>query len=491
MYIMPYSLSLRPADVLAVSRDFNDTLQLTRNMNKLLFIALTLLTLNCYSQDNIKIEMTESYELSNIILALTQYGRTDKWDVQKVSPYYDEVLKYFEPVKNHPLLDSVNYSRPKWEKFLGFRTDMYAFSFNQNGKLKRDYPFNSFGPVEVDKYIDLINDFVLKSNYRQFYKNHKDFYDKIVSNYKEYYFVTKSKQFLDKVAEKPISDSKKRYVVAVSPLVGGQNCHRDTDSSTTVDFPNISKDLILGNFETDYNTRIVENHSLFTEMDHGYVNPISDKYEKLITSNFNLTKWDKESGYPGINSFNEYMTWAVYDLFIKENFPKVADSIALQWQYQNASRGFIAQNLFAKKVSELYFKQKANRRIENIYKPLLKWCKKIENKIIQPTLLNIDTKNFVKADISNLAVEFSDEMNTRNPFQIQIVEFKSGNQTGKEKLIEVENAVWTNNGKKLTLKIDTDFEEFAIIFNWWGMDKPLLSENGVLLKPQSYILTKK
>ena len=106
-------------------------------------------------------------------------------------------------------------------------------------------------------------------------------------------------------------------------------------------------------------------------------------------------------------------------------------------------------------------------------------------------MLNIDTKNFVKADISNLAVEFSDEMNTRNPFQIQIVEFKSGNQTGKEKLIEVENAVWTNNGKKLTLKIDTDFEEFAIIFNWWGMDKPLLSENGVLLKPQSYILTKK
>jgi hypothetical protein len=90
---------------------------------------------------------------SNIILALTQYERTDKWDVQKIPPYYDEVLKYFEPVKNHPLLDSVNYSRPKWEKFLGFRTDMYAFSFDQNGKLKRDYPFNSFGPIEVDKNI--------------------------------------------------------------------------------------------------------------------------------------------------------------------------------------------------------------------------------------------------------------------------------------------------------------------------------------------------
>jgi hypothetical protein len=460
-------------------------------MNRLIFIIFTIVSLNSEAQNGIEVETTESYELSNIILALTQYGRTDPYDVQKVPPYYNEVIKYFEPVKNHPLLDSVNYSREKWEQFLGFRTDMYAFSFDQNGKLKRDYPFNSFGPIEVDKNINLINDFISKSNYRQFYKDHKELYAKIISNYKEYYFVNKSKQFLDKVAKKPENENKKRYIVTISPLVGGQNCHRDTDSSTTVDFPNISKDLILGNLETEYNTRITENHSLFTEMDHGYINPISDKYEKLIASNFNLEIWDKESGYPGINSFNEYMTWAVYDIFIKENFPKVADSISLQWQYQNASRGFIAQNLFAKKVSELYFKQKGKKSIENIYQPLLKWCKKIESKIMQPTLLNINTKKYVKTDVSNFSVEFSDKMNTKNPFIIKIYETKNGNQTGRERLIEVKNAVWTNSGMKATFKIDTDFEAFITIFNWWGIGKPLLSENGILLKPESYILVKK
>ncbi len=458
-------------------------------MNKLLIAALTLISLNCYSQDNIKIETTESYELSNIILALTEYGRTDKMDVQKVAPYYNEILKYFEPVMKHPLLDSVNYSRKDWEKFLGFRTDMYAFSFNQNGQLKRDYPFNSFGPTEVDKNIDLINDFVLKSHYRQFYNLHTAFYDRIVSHYKEYYFVNKTKQFLDKVGENHKNKSNKKYVIAISPLVGGQNCHRDTDSTTTVDFPNIGEDLILGNLETNYNTRIVDNHSLFTEMDHGYVNPISDKYEKLIASNFNLTKWDKASGYPGINSFNEYMTWAVYDLFIKEKFPKVADSIAMQWQEINVSRGFIAQNLFAKKVSELYFKQKGNEKIERVYKPLLQWCKSVENKIIQPTLINIDSKNFVKKDISNLVVEFSEEMYVKSPFQIQIFEFKNGKQTSIEKTITINNAVWSKNGKELTLKLDIDFEEFAILFN--GVDKPLISNSGILLKPKSFILVKK
>lgn len=207
---------------------------------------------------------------------------------------------------------------------------MYAFAFDENGILKRQYPFNSFGPKEVDKNIDLINDFVSKSNYRKFYKDHIDFYNKLTSNYKDFYCIDKSKLFLDKVAEKR-DDSKKKYIIAISPLVGGQNCHRDVDSLTTVDFPNISKSLILGNFDNDLNTIIVENHSIFTEMDHGYVNPISDKYSKQITANFNLKKWDKDSGYPGINSFNEYMTWAVYDLFIKENFPQVADSISLQW----------------------------------------------------------------------------------------------------------------------------------------------------------------
>lgn len=93
----------------------------------------------------------------------------------KGGTYYDEVLKYFEPVKEHPLLDSVNYSRKEWEKFLGFRTDMYAFSFDKNGSLKRYYPFNSFGPQEVDKNITLINDFVKKSNYRAFYKKTRSF----------------------------------------------------------------------------------------------------------------------------------------------------------------------------------------------------------------------------------------------------------------------------------------------------------------------------
>lgn len=433
--------------------------------------------------------MTESYELSNIILALTRYGRTDKWDVQKVPPYYDEVLKYFEPVKNHPLLDSVNYSRKEWKKFLGFRTDMYAFSFDENGKLKRDFPFNSFGPEEVDKNIDLINDFVARSNYRNFYRTHFNLYRKIVSNYKTYYFLNKSTLFLDKIGRKP-KDNHKNYVIAISPLVGGQNCHRDIDSVTTVDFPNISKELILGELHANLEKRIVENHSIFTEMDHGYINPISEKYADMITANFDPVKWDKGSGYTGINIFNEYMTWAVYDLFIRENFPQHSDSISLQWQYQNASRGFFAQNLFAEKLSALYSTNKGNQRIEDLYPPLLQWCKSIENSISPPTLVNVEKKSFVTADVSRLRMEFSEPMDTSKAFKARLYEFNEGQQTGRERIADVKKIRWSEDGKELICRIDTDFRQFTLLLNWWGIEKPLRSAKGILLQPQSYLLLK-
>ena len=457
-------------------------------MQKLLFWAFLIISLKSHSQENIKIETSESYELGNIILALSKYGRTDRWDVQKVSPYYDEVINYFEPVKNHPLLDSVNYSRQKWKYFLGFRTDIYAFSFDGNGKLKRDYLFNSFGPVEVDKNLDLINDFVQKSNYRQFFTDHVKFYNSLIKNYKEYYFLDRTKLFLDKIAKKP--NVPEKYIVAISPLVGGQNCHRNIDSLTTVDFPNISKDLIMGNMENKLSRRVVENHSIFTEMDHGYINPISDKYADLIVKNFDNKKWNKQSGYPGIATFNEYMTWAVYDLFIKENFPTYADSISLQWQYQNSSRGFLAQNLFSKKVSELQSKNK-KKNIANIYKPLLKWSKEIENKITQPLILNMDMENFVKCDFSKVILEFSETMDTSKPFKIVVFEFKQEKQTGRDSVFEISNGKWSNDGKRVTFNLETDFNELSGVFNWWGNDKPLLSKNGIMLKPQSYILIKR
>ncbi|MDD4712970.1 MAG: DUF4932 domain-containing protein [Bacteroidales bacterium] len=460
-------------------------------MKKITFLILLIFSLKSYSQRNLKIELTESYELGNILLALTEYGRTDPYDVQKIPPYYNEIISYFEPVKNYPLLDSINYSRKDWKKFLGFRTDTYAFLFDQNGNLKRNYPFNSFGPEEVDKNLELINDFVKKSNYREFYKEHKKFYNQLMSNYKEYYYIDKSFSFLDRFAPNPIVKSNSNYVIAISPLVGGQNCHRDIDSLTTVDFPNIGEDLILGKMNGNIAGRITDNHSIFTEMDHGYVNPISEKYSELITKNFDLKKWDKESGYSGINSFNEYMTWAVYDIFISDSFPKEkTDSISSIYWKQNATRGFIAQNLFSKKLLELHDKNKSSK-LEELYIQMLKWCKKIENKISQPKLLNSDTKNYITLKNDIVDLHFSEPMQKSKIIDIVLIQFENGNQTQNKQKIKIENPVWSQDGIDVSFKIDSKFEQYAVGLYVWDSPNGLYSKNNILLNPQSYILVKK
>lgn len=455
------------------------------------FFLLLFFSIQTFSQKNIRIELSESYELGNIILALTNYGKTDPWDVQKIQPYYDEIETYFESVKHHPLLDSVNYSRKKWKEFIGFRSDMVAFSFNSNDRLKRDYAFNLFDTIkDVDKYLDLINDFVIKANYREFYSKHKDFYNKITTNYRQYYLIDNSYDFLDKVAKKTDTTKDKNYIIAISPLVGGQNCHSNIESiGATVDFPNIGKDLILGNLN-NLSQRILDNHTIFTEIDHGYVNPISDRYSKQIEQNFDSPKWDKNSGYDEIASFNEYMTWAVYDLYIQENFPtENVDSISNIYWKQNASRGFIAQNLFSKKLRELY-KNSKNKNLELLYKPMLKWSKMNQDKISKPNILNADSKNFQKLDKNNIVLNFSEPMEKSKIIELLLFQFENGKQTKNQKSIVIKDPSWSKDGKQVTIKVDTDYKEFAIGFYIWNSINGLYSENGILLNANSYILVK-
>jgi hypothetical protein len=454
-------------------------------MKKIFFILTFILSISLRAQKDVKIELPESYELGNIILALTEYGRTDPYDVQKTPPYYDEIITYFEPVKDHPLLKKVNYSRKDWKKFLGFRTDFYAFSFDEESILKRDFPFNSFGVKEVDENLELINDFVKKSNYRTFYKNHKQFYNTLITNYKEYYYINDTYSFLDRIAEKPKNENTKTYVIAISPLVGGQNCHRDINSSLTVDFPDIGKDLILRNLKNNISRRILDNHTVFSEIDHGYVNPISEKYSKEIKESFNLMNWDKKSGYTGISSFNEYMTWAVYDLFIKENFPKEkTDSLSAIYHKVNIRRGFIAQNLFSEKLIELY---KKNKSLDKLYVPLLKWTKKIGEKISQPSVVNANNKEFKKVDLNNMVVQFTERMKKTTTLQLKLYEYIDGKETSNTILI-VKNPVWSKDGKEVKFKLDTSYKNFELRFYVFNSMAGFYSKNGILLNPDNYLL---
>ena len=80
----------------------------------------------------------------------------------------------------------------------------------------------------------------------------------------------------------------------------------------------------------EYNQNVnemLESRVVFTEIDHNFVNPLSDKKIDIINKVFaDRNRWTKEgngtSAYESAYSvFNEYMTWGLFSLYCLDNFP--------------------------------------------------------------------------------------------------------------------------------------------------------------------------
>lgn len=443
------------------------------------------------SNDIISVTYPETYELANIILSLTEYGKTDKYEVRKDFDYYHKVQDYFKSVNNHPLLDSVNYSRKKWENYLSFRTDSYAFKFDEKNELKRTYDFKANdGFQPFDDHLDLINDFVKKSNFRAFFKQNKSYYNSIIEKYKKTQYLNEMREFLtQEFGAKYVNDEK--YNVVLSPFVYRMNCHRDIDSTTVADFITIPDYVLSDTVKTNPKDIATSLHNLFTEMDHGYVNPTTNKYKDLVTKNFDAKLWDNKSGYhkdKEFGVFNEYMTWAVYDIFLKKHFPDLADEIGLNWSFQNDSRGFIYAQLFTQKLLELYHEKEKNETINDLYPKLLDWTSTIQKELTKPKI-NIP-KEVIKAKFSEktpISITFSESMKKTDTITTIF-------QDGKNlrKFIDINatdhNLIWSDDDTKVQFNISLpkDLDTYYLQFNWWGTKHPLISQKGVLIKYGTY-----
>ena len=443
------------------------------------------------SKEIISVEYPETYELANIILALTEYGKTDKWEVRQGFDYYNKVQEYFKPVNEHPLLDSVNYSRERWEEYLSFRTDSYAFEFNENNELKRKFEFfanKGFQPF--DDHLDLINDFVQKSNFREFFKQNKDYYNAVSDKYKKTQYLNEMREFLTKEFGEQYSNDKK-YNVVLSPFVYRMNCHRDIDSTTVADFITIPDYVLSDTISTNDIDIATSIHNLFTEMDHGYVNPTTNQYKELVVKNFNADLWDNKSGYienDRFGVFNEYMTWGVYDIFLKKYFPSFGDEVGLNWSFQNDSRGFEYPQLFTQQLLFLYNQKEDRETVKDLYPKMLEWTSEIQKDLSKPKIISPKDSTYIGfSEKTKIAISFSEPMKKPDTITTILQDGKNLRQfidlNGTEN-----NLKWTEDGKTVQFEISLPNDQIAyyLQFNWWGTTYPLISKKGVLIKSGSY-----
>jgi hypothetical protein len=120
---------------------------------------------------------------------------------------------------------------------------------------------------------------------------------------------------------------------------------------------------------------------VFTEIDHNYVNPETDKYIDKVNTYFkDKNKWTagKESkGYSSAYAvFNEYMTWSVYllycyDQYNNEDFKIINDRIV---KYIINKRGFHRFDDFHGTMLSLYSNKKEDETVSDLYLALLEWA---------------------------------------------------------------------------------------------------------------------
>ncbi|MDR7129404.1 hypothetical protein J2X69_001741 [Algoriphagus sp. 4150] len=335
------------------------------------------------------VEVPEVHELVNIAVAISEIGQQDSNLVDMTTLYYRQVMEHFLPFNNHPLLETINRNITEvlggesYNYYYALKMNACGYNFTNADSIvnkgiiyKMDFS-NNPDPIEGNE--DLFMDFAEKTNFREFYKSQSEYYDSLKQMYEALNPVDKMWAWL----EGQFPEKYNYYHITFSPLVHGAH-----SAQTYMDngFRQISMFVAPAKMVDSKNNFLNEMRNsrvVFTEIDHGYVNPISDMYAQQINDAFG----DKEKWAMGENSglysspvltFNEYMTWAVFSLYCLDTYPEyeVYSFIARMEEQMVDGRRFNNFKAFNRQLISLYKKHGNSKKVYELYPDILAWCAK-------------------------------------------------------------------------------------------------------------------
>ena len=308
-------------------------------------------------QDSVTYEIPEICELFHAVAALTPFGKGETDIIDKSTAYYQDVLEYFKAYQEHSVIKKIQKELRR-NRYNRLKMDACGFFFGETGKIEKDntYPTLSFESKNwLEKYIEELEDFSNESNFRSFFESHKEFYSQQISLQMEQLAVKSHWDWL----EKKFDNRYQSYRITFSPLVYGShssNYFIDNDFSQSIMF-------IGPPYVTDkYSKKQLEGlagRMVFTEIDHNYVNPLSDKYKKEIETFIgDLEAWNnmKYRDYSNaLSTFNEYVTFALYSLYVIDNYNEEdATLIISRCEERMNKRGFIRFTEFNQGLIKFY-----------------------------------------------------------------------------------------------------------------------------------------
>ena len=328
------------------------------------------------------------YELVNVAYALcdtniyaNNYNLYYK-NIDTSKAYYKAVLAHFKPYKNHDFVAVLNKEWRESERsyMANLSLGTHLIWHNNQAKKVRNFPldlkmYDFFGTKQR-----LLQDFARQTNFEDFYKKHHDYYTKNLRDAQRRLGANHIKTWL----EQEFPAKYDAYHIVMSPLALG--CHFTQNFNYKTKKTAIMWVSDAENFATKY----TENQSngiytgvVFTEIDHNYVNPVSDKYRKTldkIMGGQHRTKWLKPDGdaslyTDGYAIFNEYMTHAAYLIYTCKMYAaddqKVLENSRIKMMEKH--RKYVQFAAFYTHLKTLYDNKKASENLASLYPKIIEW----------------------------------------------------------------------------------------------------------------------
>lgn len=338
----------------------------------------------------------ETYELANVILSLSDCSK--KTGNHPSFAYTQKVADYFSPFKNHPLIQVLNQqceSGNPFQPYYNFRENSICFAF-ENDQLTYVKPYAHIWGNETRaglfrEFAYLVQDFADQSNFRTFFQNHLTYYQKLEQRAQELMPIKEMWDWLEEEFPNQIQS----YKVIFSPLIGGSHSTSGYDNGSRSDSKYNEVLMFINSTESvDGNDNYSEKQKqglmsgvVFTEIDHNYVNPTTAKYREKVNEIFgNRDVWARSNGdtenYPTPEGvFNEYMTHAVYCLYVHTTYD---DEEAAQFvidarkNLMTDQRQFFRFHEFNQQLLELYENKAADQTVADLYPGILEWAESVE-----------------------------------------------------------------------------------------------------------------
>lgn len=341
-------------------------------------------------------EIPASYELANVILYLSELSVKTSNHPQGTA-YTSNVESYFSSFRDHDLIKILN-KRSKdveyWDYYYGFRENSICFVFDQEGNLKYNTPYKDvwYDPSwvrggEFRNLLYLIQDFVNQTKFHSFYQNNLEYYKQLSERQEALLPINQMWEWLENEFPNRIDS----YKIIFSPLIGGSHSTQnfqngflfEPDFKEAVMFINSSERIDRNRSNNEAFKEILMSGVVFTEIDHNYVNPMSDKYKSDIKSlmadkDFWATNEAQKNYSTEYKIFNEYMTHALFCLYVKENYNNKMTRKAINNRVNLMNRrGFVQFDKFNSILLELMVSREKN--ISDSYRFIISAMKQIKD----------------------------------------------------------------------------------------------------------------